>query len=259
MRSGRDAGRRSGARGLALAAALLAGLAGAPAFAIEVLSAGAVEPGLAAAAESFRRSSGREVTIRYATAPVLRQKVTAGEAADVVIAPESVIAEFAKSGLVDGAHQAPLGRVGVGVVVREGAPSPDISSADALKRAVTSAGSVVYNRASTGLYLDTLFQRLGIADQIAPRTTRYPDGASVMEHIAKGRPDEIGFGAITEILLYRGKGVRFVGPLPAEVQNTTAYAAAPTSRRGTAEEAGAFVQYLASPAARSIFASHGIE
>jgi molybdate transport system substrate-binding protein len=228
-------------------------------LALEVLSAGAVEPGLVAAVDSFRRAAGHEVSVRFATAPALRQKITAGEAADVLIAPQNVIAEFAKSGLVDGEHQALLGRVGVGVVVREGAPTPEVSTAEALKRAVTGAGSVVYNRASTGLYLDTLFQRLGISDEIAPKTTRYPDGASVMEHIAKGRPDEIGFGAVTEILLYRGKGVRFVGALPAEIQNTTAYAAAPVNRRGTAEEAAAFVQFLASPAARGIFASHGIE
>ena len=86
MRLSRHRALWSGTRPAALAAALLATLAGAPAFALEVLSAGAVEPGLAAAADAFRRSSGSVLTIRYATAPVLRQKVTAGEAAGVVIA-----------------------------------------------------------------------------------------------------------------------------------------------------------------------------
>jgi len=260
MRLEAQAGARFGARRTLLVIACLFALLGPlPAAALEVLSAGAVEPGLVAAVESFRRSTGHEVNLRFATAPALRQKMTAGEPADVLIAPENVVAEFAKSGLVDGEHQAPLGRVGVGVVVREGAPPPEISSSEALRRAVTGAASVVYNRASTGLYLDSLFQRLGMLEEIAPKTTRYPDGASVMEHIAKGRDDEIGFGAVTEILLYRGKGVRFVGPLPDEAQNYTAYAAAPVNRRGTPEEARALVQFLGAPATRAIFASHGIE
>jgi molybdate transport system substrate-binding protein len=228
---------------------------------IEVLSAGAVEPGLLPAAEAFRRETGHEAKVRFATAPALRQRLgsAGGERADVVIAPPAVLDEAAKAGRVDGALRVVVGKVGVGVAVRDGAPQPDVRTVEALKRAVLGADSVVYNRASTGLYLETLFARLGLTDQIAAKSTRYPDGASVMEHLVKGSTREIGFGAVTEILLFRDKGLKLVGPLPAEVQNYTTYAASPVAGSANGEGAKAFVQFLGSPAGRAIFVAHGIE
>ena len=203
------------------------GLGGASAATFEVLSAGAVEPGLLPAAEAFRRQTGHEARIRFATAPALRQRVGGGEAVDMVIAPPAVLDDLAKTGRVDGAARVVVGKVGVGVAVRDGAPQPDVRTPEALKRAILGAESVIYNRASTGLYLETLFQRLGIAQEIAARSTRYPDGASVMEHLIKGSGREIGFGAITEIVLFRDKGLKLAGPLPPELQNYTTYAASP--------------------------------
>ena len=212
----------------ALVAALaMAASVGASAATIEVLSAGAVEPGLLPAAEAFRRQTGHEARIRFATAPALRQRVGGGEAVDMVIAPPAVLDDLAKTGRVDGAARVVVGKVGVGVAVRDGAPQPDVRTPEALKRAILGAESVIYNRASTGLYLETLFQRLGIAQEIAARSTRYPDGASVMEHLIKGSGREIGFGAITEIVLFRDKGLKLAGPLPPELQNYTTYAASP--------------------------------
>ncbi len=226
---------------------------------IEVLSAGAVEPGIVAAAQSFRQQTGDDVKIRFATAPALRQRIGAGEAADVVIAPPAVIEELAKAGKVDSQARVPVGRVGVGVAVREGAPVPDISNADAFKRMVLEAESLVYNRASTGIYLEGLLARLGVADQVQTRTTRYPDGAAVMEHLIKGTGREVGFGAATEIMLYRDKGLRLVGMLPAELQNYTSYAAAPVTGAANAEGARAFLRFLGSPDARSLFIASGID
>jgi molybdate transport system substrate-binding protein len=242
-----------------LVALAMAASASASAATIEVLSAGAVEPGLLPVAEVFRRETGHEARIRFATAPALRQRVGGGEAADVVIASPAVLDDLAKAGRLDGAARVVVGRVGVGVAVRDGAPQPDVRTPEALKRAVLGAESVIYNWASTGLYLETLFERLGIAQEIAGRSTRYPDGASVMEHLAKGKGREIGFGAITEILLFRDKGLRLAGPLPPEVQNYTAYAAAAVAGAAHAEAARSFVRFLGSPASRTIFAANGIE
>ena len=106
-----------------------------------------------------------------------------------------------------------------------------MSSVDALKRALLAADSIVYNTASTGIYLDRLFERWGILEAIKPKTTRYPDGASVMNHVIGGKGTEIGFGAMTEIRIYEPKGLRLVGPLPADVQNYTSYEAAVMTRR----------------------------
>ena len=245
---------------LAAAVALALGSGPVRAVTIEVLSAGAVEPGLLPAAEAFRRETGHEAKVRFATAPVLRQRLAGGgERADVAIAPPAVLDEAAKAGRVDGGLRVVVGKVGVGVAVRDGAPQPDVRTVEALKRAVLGVDSVVYNRASTGLYLETLFGRLGVTEAIAGKTTRYPDGASVMEHLVKGTTREIGFGAITEILLFRDKGLKLVGPLPAEVQNYTTYAATPVVGSANAEAAKAFVQFLGGPAGKAIFAAHGIE
>ncbi len=123
---------------------------------ISVLSGGAVEPGLVAAAETFRKETGTEVRITFATAPAIRQQVGAGEKADVVIAPPAVIEELMKSGKLEGQGRVTVGRVGVGVVVRDGAPKPDVSNTEAFKRAMLEAESLVYNTASSGIYVEKL-------------------------------------------------------------------------------------------------------
>jgi len=240
----------------ALLGALPAQVAGAAE--IRVLSAGAIEPGLTAAAAAYQRETRVEVRITFATAPQLRKRVGGGESADVVIAPPAAIEEFARDGKVS-QPRIGVGRVGLGVAVRPDAPLPDVSSAAALERSVLDAESLVFNRASTGLYFEGLLKKMGVYAQVEARTTRYPDGASVMEHLLKGKGREVGFGPITEILQFRDKGLRLVGPLPAEVQNYTNYTAVPMTAAANADAAAAFVRYLASPAGKAFFIAAGIE
>ncbi len=203
---------------------------------LRVLSAGAIEPGLKAAAAAWQRETGVEVRINFATAPQLRQRVASGEAADVLIAPPAVIEEFARDQKV-AQLRASVGRVGLGVAVRPGAPVPDISNAAAVQRAVLEAESITFNTASSGLYFEGWLKKIGIYDGVQAKTTRYPDGASVMEHLLKGRGRELGFGPITEILQFRDKGLLFIGPLPAEIQNYTSYTAAPHGAASNGETA----------------------
>ena len=232
--------------------ALLALLATHPARAadIQVLSAGAVEPGLAAAVAGFRAAGGAPVRITYATAPRLRERITAGETPDVLIAPMALLEEFAAR---LGGPVVPLGRVGVGVAVRQGAPEPAIRDAETLRATVEAADAVVINRASTGLYMDRLFERLGLAAVITPKARRYATGAEVMEHLLHGTGREIGFGAITEIKLV--PALRFLGPLPAGLQNTTAYGAAALPS-GAGEP---LLRWLAGPEARRALDDAGVE
>jgi molybdate transport system substrate-binding protein len=238
---------------------LLCAFAGAAVGAeIKVLSAGAVEPGLRAAAGAYAKHSGNEVKITFNTAPEIRKRIGSGEAFDVVIAPPGALDEFAKAGRIS-ADRVSLGRVGMGVVVRPSAESPDISSSEALRRSVLQADSIVFNRASTGIYLEDLFKKMGIYDQILPKTTRYANGAQVLEHVIKGKGNEIGFGAITEIKLFEPKGLKLVGPLPADVQNYTSYAAAPTTAAPNAELARAFVRYLGGAESKALFVAAGVD
>jgi molybdate transport system substrate-binding protein len=225
---------------------------------IKVLSAGAVEPGVRAAAAAYAKQTGNEVKITFNTAPEIRKRVAAGDKFDVVIAPPAALDEFTGAGKVS-ADRVALGKVGLGVAVRPGAEAPDISSTEALKRSVLQADSVVFNRASTGIYLENLFKKMGIYDQILPKTTRYPDAGAVMEHVLKGKGREIGFGPITEILLQRDKGLKLVGPLPADIQNYTSYAAAPMTSAAQADLARAFVRYLGGPESKGLFAAAGVD
>jgi molybdate transport system substrate-binding protein len=223
---------------------------------IHVLSAGAVEPGLRAAALAYAQQSGNEVKITFNTAPAIRKRIGAGETFDVVVAPPAALDEFAAKISAD---RAALGRVGLGVAVRPGADVPDISSTEALKRSVLAADSIVFNRASTGIYLENLLKKMGIYEQILPKTTRYPDAGAVMEHLLKGKAREIGFGPVTEILLHRDKGLKLVGPLPAEVQNYTSYSAAPMTASASPELARAFVRYLGGPESKALLVAAGID
>ncbi len=225
---------------------------------ITLLSGGAIEPGLRAAVAAFEKETGHKVSLTFNTAPQIQKRMDSGETWDVVIAPPAVVEEFAKVGKVE-PERVTVGRVGMGITVRPGAPVPDVSDVEALKHSVLDAESLVFNRASTGLYFENLLKKMGIYDLVESKTTRYPDGASVMEHVLKGKGKEVGFGAITEILLYRGKGLRLVGPLPAEVQNYTSYTAVPMTTASNPEGARALRGYLGSPAAKALFVAAGIE
>lgn len=128
-----------------------------------------------------------------------------------------------------------------------------------IAKRLEAADSVVYNTASTGLYLDKLFERLGIVDTVKAKATRYADGASVMEHVIRGKGAEIGFGAMTEIRLYGSKGLTMIGPLPPDAQNFTAYEAAVMTGAKNAEAARDVLRLIATPAGKAAFVSGGVE
>src|ERR1019366_4827784 len=129
---------------------------------VKVLSAGAVEPGLEAFAQQVKRDTGHELKIQFNTAPQIAKRLAAGEVYDILISPPAAIEQAAKDGKVAADSRVPVGRVGAGVIVRAGAPAPNVATVDALKQALLGADSVVYNTASTGLYLDKLFGNMGI-------------------------------------------------------------------------------------------------
>jgi molybdate transport system substrate-binding protein len=225
-----------------------------PAADLNVLSGAAVEPALIAAVDVFRKRTGSNVKITFATTPEIRRLVGAGERPDVVIAPPATLDELAKPGNIDATAQVSLGQVGIGIVVRDGASRPDVSTTDALKRALFDADSVVYNRASSGLYVEGLLQRLGLAQLIEVKTKRYI-GTDMIEPLIHGKGKEIGFMPVVQILHWRGRGLQLAGPLPAEIQNYTRYAAAPAS----GSQGGiAFVHFLGTAEAKAMFASVGI-
>ncbi len=242
----------------ALAAACVAfGTAG-NAAELKVLAAGGMQPGLNAAAKVFRDKTGVEAKFTYEPPVDLGKRVAGGEVADIVVSSPAVIADLTKFGKVLNDGQMHLGRVGVGVVVRDGAPLPDVSSTQALRSSLIDAEAVVYNTASSGTYIDGMLKKLGVFDQIQGKLIRLWDGTAVMRHLMEGRAKEFGFGGITDILLYRERGLRLVGPLPAEIQNYASYSAAVISAAPDPDGAKAFMAYLASPEGRALFRANGI-
>jgi molybdate transport system substrate-binding protein len=228
-------------------------------MAIKLLSAGAVEPGLVKVIEAFQRETGNDVNVVFATAPSIRKRLREGDTADVVIAPPDVLDELVEAGKSQANDRVIVGRIGVGVMVRAGAPLPKIATVDEFKQSLLNAEAIVHNQASTGIYLQSLFERLGIAAQLAAKTTRYPDFAPVLDHISKGKGAEIGLGATTVIIEAEAKGLKFVAPLPPEIQNYTTYGATVVTDSAVRHTAQALVRYLVTPAAKALFTAAGIE
>src|SRR5206468_8725854 len=165
-----------------LAALLLSwAVAGAAAAAdIRILSASALEPGLAKVAEQLKRETNNRVRIQFfAATPQLERRLSVWEPADVLVAPSGLMNDQLRRGKVDAEAHSFIGRVGIGVTVRAGAPDPDIATLDRCKQSLLGADSIVYNHASTGLYLEKLFELLGIAEQLKMKTTRYIGSAQV--------------------------------------------------------------------------------
>lgn len=226
---------------------------------IRVLSPGAFEPGLTRLAEQFRRDTRNVVKFQFGAVPELARRLAGGDSADILIAPPGAVNEQVKNGRVDGESRVIVGRIGVGVMVRADAPEPDIATLEGFKRSLLAADSIVYTQASTGLYLEKLFDLIGIGEQLKAKTTRYASGAQVIERVIFGKGNEIGFGAITDIRLFEQRGLRFVGPLPEQVRHRTVYTAGVTTGGKSADAAMDFIQYLGTPASKAALAATGVE
>jgi molybdate transport system substrate-binding protein len=228
--------------------------------AIRVLSAGAVKTGVRAAAEAFEAQGKGRVEIRFATAPTIRSEIASGAlTADVLVAPPGAMNEAARLGRIDATTRVMLGKVGAGIAVRAGGRVPDISSVEAIRQALMAADSIAFNKASTGVYIEALFDRLGLAQTLAAKIRRQDNGAGVMNHLIAGTGYDIGFGAITEIIVFADKGVHLVGPLPDDIQNYTRYEAAVVHTSQHLDAARAYVAFLRSERGAQLLASCGIE
>ena len=223
---------------------------------LKILSAGAVKPGLTKVIDAFQRDSGNRVQVSFATAPAIVKQIGQGETVDVLIAPPGVLEQLVKSGKYAARKAVTLGRIGVGVLVRDGEPLPQIATTNDFKKSLLSAQSVIYNQASTGTYLETLFESLGIGASIRDKATRYPDFAAVLDHVSKSTGRAVGLGATTVIIENENRGVRFAGPLPAEIQNYTTYVAALIAESEVAQQ---FMRYLASPTTKVLLSAAGIQ
>jgi amidase len=186
----------------------------------------------------------------------ITNRLKRGEPVDVVIVADADLNEFIRLGRVVAGSRVALARSGIGMAVRAGAPKPDISSVDALKRTLLQAKSIAYSSSVSGIYLSTeLFQRLGIVDQLKAKSQRI-ERERVGAVVARGEA-EIGFQQVSELLPIQG--IDYVGPLPADVQRVTVFSAGVAAGSKNLDAARALIRFFASPEAARAIANSGLE
>ena len=246
---------RRNTRTAALAFALIASTPLAAAE-ILVLSGGAAQSPLNAALPAFECRAGHKVNIVYAPAGEIARRVGAGEVYDLLVLPAESVESYEKQGKVVPGSAAPLGKVGIGVAVREGAPSPDIATPEAFKQALLAAKSIVYidpARGTSGKHFAGVLQQLGIADAVNAKAT-LGSGGYVVAPVGRGEI-ELGVHQISEILPV--PGVKLVGPLPEALQKWTVYTAVAMPGARSPEAARDLVAFFTSAEARAMFAAKG--
>jgi len=227
---------------------------GAQAAEIRVLASTAVKTTLQELTPQFEKATGNKVDITFAPAAALKVKIEEGEAFDVAILAAPITDNLAGSGKVDTARTT-IAHSGIGVAIRKGAPKPDISTTEAFKRTLLDAKSVGFTAAgATGAYLKTLFEKLGIAEELKPKLKLLPGAAG--EAAASGEV-EIGMTQISEILPY--PGAELAGPLPPDIQSYTYFSAAASPASKEADAAKAFIKFLAAPSALAVIKAKGME
>jgi molybdate transport system substrate-binding protein len=211
-------------------------------------------------AAKFTAATGDQLSFTIGPLAAVQQKLNAGEKADVVVFPTPIIERLDKGGLVRAGSRVDLARVGIGVVVREGAPRPDISSVEGLRRALLDARSIAHSDPAgggfTGAQIARIIERLGIADVVKPKVKLAFAIAGGVDSVAKGDA-ELGLFNISEILPVQG--VTLVGPLPRELQNYITFAGAIHSGSTAPEAASTYLHSLAAPDAQGAWEKGGFE
>jgi molybdate transport system substrate-binding protein len=244
---------------LILSAAMLA-TGPATAEQLHVMSAGGTAAAHLALVPQFERATGHTVVTDATSAGIgpasILSRVRRREPVDVVILARTQLDELIGEGLVVASSRVDVAQSSIGMAVRKGAPKPDISSADALKRVLLQAQSIAYSAQVSGIYLtDELFPRLGIAEQMAKKSRRV-DVGRVGAVVARGEA-ELAFQQISELL--EVPGVDLVGPLPPEVQRVTVFSAGVVAGSRHPEAARALIEYFQSPAGLDVVAKSGLE
>lgn len=226
---------------------------------LKLLTAGAFKSTVMALLPEYEKASGNKVSVENDTVGALTKRIAAGESFDVVVMTPQAVDKLMGEGKVIAGSRTNLARVGVGVMVKAGAAKPDISNVEAFKKALLQAGSVSFidpaSGGSSGIYVEKLLERLGIADEIKLKE-KLKQGGAVADYVESGEA-ELGIHQISEILPHAG--VTLVGPLPKEIQNYTAYAAGVGAGTQNADAARGLIASLSGPSAQALFKSKGME
>jgi molybdate transport system substrate-binding protein len=229
---------------------------------VKVLSAIGMQSVMEDLGPKFERASGHKLALSFATAGAAIKRAQGDEAADVVIATRQGIDSLVKNGKAAADNLTVLASAGISVAVRKGAPKPDISSPDALRRTLLAAKSISYvdpaSGGASGIHFVKVLDRLGIADEMKSKTV-FPNPktpAEVGVLVANGEA-EIGVHIIVELISVAG--IDLVGPLPGDLQNTIVFAAAVMGSAKDAQAAKALVNFLRTSEAVAVIQAKGME
>lgn len=227
---------------------------------IRILSADAPKVGVLDCAEAFAASTGQAFKTDWATAPVIKRRMNSADArADVLVAPLIAMEEFARAGTIVADSVAEIGTVTVGIVVRNGAKEPDLSTVETFTKAVLAADKIIYNVASSGQYVAEMLEKIGLAAKLKARTLVLDSGMAVMQYLAEKPSDNmIGFGHVTAIRFHDYLGTHLVGPLPGPIGRETPYAVGVLAAAADREAANALASFMTSGEGKRRFVASGV-
>ena len=228
---------------------------------IRVMTSGAFTAALLALIPQLERLTNKKIVTASTSIGTgdnsIPNRLKRGEVVDVVIVADTVLRRFIEDGLVLAEGYAPVARSTIGMAVRAGAPKPDISSIDALRRTLLQAKSIAYSASVSGQYLTTeLYQRLGIADHVLGKSRLIGGGERVGAVVARGEA-EIGFQQMSELLPV--SGIAHITPLPPEVQKVSSFAAGVAASSPDPVLASSVIQFFSSPEAAQAITNSGLE
>lgn len=234
--------------------------AGASAEEIKVLATIALQSALEDLTPRFEKASGHKVSITFGAGVALAKRVLEGEAADLLVGPRGSIDGLIKAGRLQPGSDTTLARSSIGVAVRKGAPKPDISTPEALKRALIAAKSISYSDpafgGASGVHFGKVIERLGIAEEMKAKTRFPPEGGLTARLLATGEVD-LAVQQIVELMSV--PDVDLLGPLPGDLQSVTILSAAIPSAAHQSVAASALIKYLQSAEAAAVMKVKGLD
>ena len=223
---------------------------------ITVASTQATEEAYKELVAQFEKSTGHKVTTYYSGTLNVQKRIADGEPYDLIIMAGPAIDDQIKLGKAVAGSRVDFAQSGTGMAVKKGAPKPDIGSVDAFKKALLASKSIGYSTGPSGIYMLSVFEKLGIADQMKGKLKQTPSGVFVGTLIATGET-EVGFQQISELVHF--DGIDYVGPLPGDLQRMTMFSTGIHTGAKQAEAARALVKHITAPAAAPVIRKHGLE
>jgi molybdate transport system substrate-binding protein len=227
---------------------------------LKVISAGAVRGLIAQIIDDYSRQTGQKFDFTIGTTGQLRNIIASGQPADLIIVSVPLMTELEKTGGLMAGSRADLGRVGIGVAVRDSAVAPDVATPETFRQTLIAAHTVAYTNpaegGTSGIYFTQLAERLGIGDAIKKKAVMTRGGREAAIEVAEGRAD-MAIVFISEAVAV--KGVKLAGPLPAPLQDYSGYAAAVPAASTDPAAARAFIAALSSPAMAARWRANGFE